>query len=124
MNLKVKKIKRLIFFLVFVFSSVSNSQTISVGAKNFNEGYLLSEILAQLIEINGFQVERKFNLGGTLICFEALRNREIDLYPEYTGTIAEQILQSDNKIALPDLRDKMKDLFDMEISDPYGFNNT
>ena len=87
MNLKVKKIKRLIFFLVFVFSSVSNSQTISVGAKNFNEGYLLSEILAQLIEINGFQVERKFNLGGTLICFEALRNREIDLYPEYTGTI-------------------------------------
>ena len=124
MNPKFKKTKWLIFFFIFVFSSVSNSQNISIGAKNFNEGYLLSEILAQLLEIDGFKVERKFNLGGTLICFEALKNKEIDLYPEYTGTIAEQILQSDKKLTLPELRDKMKDLFDMEISDPFGFNNT
>ncbi|MBK9334071.1 MAG: hypothetical protein IPM96_17115 [Ignavibacteria bacterium] len=47
-----------------------NSQTIKVGAKHFNEGYILSEILSQLLERNGYEVERKFNLGGTLICYE------------------------------------------------------
>lgn len=100
------------------------SQSISIGAKNFNEGYLLSEILAQLFESNGFQVKRNYNLGGTLICFEALKNGEIDIYPEYTGTISEQILQSDSTYSLLDLQEKMLEKFGLEISEPYGFNNT
>jgi len=105
-------------------SSPLLSQTISIGAKNFNEGQLLSEILAQLFESNGFKIERKYNLGGTLICFEALRNGEIDIYPEYTGTISEQILQSDLTFTLDDLRKRMGEQYGMEISKPYGFNNT
>jgi len=120
-------IKKTITFaiLVCLISSTSlYSQTISIGAKNFNEGYLLSEILAQLFESNGFEVERNYNLGGTLICFEALKNREIDVYPEYTGTISEQILQSDMNLTLADLRVRMEKRFGLEISEPYGFNNT
>jgi len=108
---------------IFSYASVS-SQTISIGAKNFNEGHLLSEILAQLFESHGIQVERKYNLGGTLICFEALKNNEIDIYPEYTGTISEQILQSDIDFSLSDLRVRIKKKFGLEISEPYGFNNT
>jgi osmoprotectant transport system permease protein len=101
-----------------------NSQTISIGAKNFNEGYLLSEVLAQLFELNEFQIERRYNLGGTLICFEALKNREIDIYPEYTGTISEQILQSDTNFTLDELRVEVGKRYGLEISAPYGFNNT
>ena len=40
---------------------------ITVGSKNFNEGYLLGEIVAQVLELEGFAVERKFGLGGTLV---------------------------------------------------------
>jgi glycine betaine/choline ABC-type transport system substrate-binding protein len=43
------------------------AQSIRVGAKNFNEGYLLSEIISKLLEFKGYEVERKFNLGGTLV---------------------------------------------------------
>jgi osmoprotectant transport system permease protein len=119
------KIVMSVILIVGLYSSDSlMSQTITIGAKNFNEGYLLSEILAQLFETNGFQVERKYNLGGTLICFEALKNREIDIYPEYTGTISEQILQSDVNLDLYELRSQIGDQYNLEISNPYGFNNT
>lgn len=50
-----------------------------------------------MLESNGYKVERKFNLGGTLVCFESLKNDQIDVYPEYTGTISEAILKLNNK---------------------------
>jgi osmoprotectant transport system permease protein len=125
--MKIVFLKKTITVALFLFLISSNtlfSETISVGAKNFNEGYLLSEILAQLFESNGYKVDRSYNLGGTLICFEALKNREIDVYPEYTGTISEQILKSDSNLTLIDLRTRMRGLFGLEISEPFGFNNT
>ncbi len=62
-------------------------ETISIGSKNFTENRLLAEIMAQLIEAKTpLSVERRTNLGGTLLVFAALRSGEIDLYPEYTGT--------------------------------------
>ena len=67
-------------------------QTVVVGSKNFGESYLLAEIAAQVLEAKGFPVIRQFGLGGTLICYEALRNGEIDLYPEYTGTLSQAVL--------------------------------
>jgi len=109
---------------VLIFAGVAIPQTITIGAKNFNEGYLLAEILAQLFEAKGFEVERKFNLGGTLICFEALNNGEIDIYPEYSGTITEQILRSDNNLNLTELKKKLNQKHEMQISSPFGFNNT
>ncbi|MEE9521938.1 MAG: glycine betaine ABC transporter substrate-binding protein, partial [candidate division NC10 bacterium] len=48
-------------------------RTVVVGSKHFNEGYILAEIIAQLLEDRGVRVARKFGLGGTLICFEALK---------------------------------------------------
>src|SRR5690606_22349755 len=91
----IMKLLLSILFLLLIVNA-THSQTISVGAKAFNEGYILAEIQAQLLEDAGFTVERKFNLGGTLICFEALKNGEIDTYPEYTGTISEEILKLNN----------------------------
>ncbi|MEI9920455.1 MAG: glycine betaine ABC transporter substrate-binding protein [Bacteroidota bacterium] len=109
--------KRILFVVIFCLALCdSNAQkVIRVGSKHFTEGYILSEMLAQLLESKGFVVERKFNLGGTLVCFEALRKGEIDIYPEYTGTITREIL-----------RGKINELnkLGLSISKPYGFNNT
>ena len=60
---------------------------IRVGSKNFTEQVLLGAIIAQQIERRLHRpVERRLNLGGTLLAHQALRSRQIDLYPEYTGT--------------------------------------
>jgi len=119
------KILFTIILILFSFSKLNSqtSQTIKVGAKHFNEGYILSEILSQLLEKNGFEVERKFNLGGTLICYEALSNGDIDLYPEYTGTISEAILKMNEKVSFTELK-KILNEKDLDISGEYGFNNT
>ena len=79
---------RKVIILLILISAISQSQTIRVGAKHFNESYILAEIISQLLESNGYKVERNFNLGGTLVCYESLLNNQIDVYPEYTGTIS------------------------------------
>jgi osmoprotectant transport system permease protein len=113
------------FIPLLLFSlGVEAQKTIRVGAKHFNEGYILSEMIAQLLEDGGFKVERKFNLGGSTVSFEALRNNAIDVYPEYTGTIAKEILKED-ALLTPDLINaKVGTLFNLEISPSFGFSNT
>ena len=54
------------------------NRAVVVGSKNFGESYLLAEIAAQVLEAQGYMVTRQFGLGGTLICYEALKNGEID----------------------------------------------
>ncbi|MCA9859219.1 MAG: hypothetical protein KC438_05820 [Thermomicrobiales bacterium] len=60
--------------------------TIRVGSKDFPESIIIGEIYALLLENAGFTVERKLNLGGTVVAQEALLSGDLDLYPEYTGT--------------------------------------
>ncbi len=95
-----------------------------VGSKHFNEGYILAEIMAQLLEDRGIPVSRRFGLGGTLICFEALKNGEIDVYPEYSGTLAEAILNLPRRVSYAELQDILKRRFDMNLLGSFGFNNT
>ena len=64
----------------------ASAQTLKVGSKNFTEQFIVAELYAAALEQAGFKVERKINLGGTLVAHEALRTGGIDLYPEYTGT--------------------------------------
>ncbi len=59
---------------------------IRVGSKDFPESIIIGEIYAQLLENAGFEVERKLNLGGTVVAQEALLSGDLDVYPEYTGT--------------------------------------
>jgi osmoprotectant transport system substrate-binding protein len=62
------------------------AQTIKVGSKNFTEQFIVAELYAASLEAAGFKVERKVNLGATLIAHEAIKAGAIDVYPEYTGT--------------------------------------
>ena len=100
------------------------SGQITVGSKNFNESYLLAEVIARSLELEGFSVDRKFGLGGTLVCYEALVNGEIDVYVEYTGTLAEAILKLDGP--KPDLvqLNTMVSGLDLQVLPALGFNNT
>src|SRR3970282_1368300 len=64
-----------------------------VGSKKFTEQIVLAELLAQQIEARtGLKVEKRLNLGGTLLAQQALLAGEIDLYPEYTGTALTGVL--------------------------------
>ena len=67
-----------------------------VGSKNFTEQLVLGELWAQALEAAGIaRVERRLNLGGTLIAQGALTRGQIDLYPEYTGTGLGVVLRED-----------------------------
>lgn len=110
--------------LMFCSLTAFTQEKIRVGAKHFNEGYILAEILSILLEENGFQVERKFNLGGTAVTFEALRTGAIDLYPEYTGTIAAEILKSTRNLSNEEINSLLASTYSLRILAPYGFNNT
>ena len=76
------------------------SAQVRVGSKNFTEQFIVAEIYAQALEAAGIKVERKINLGGTLIAQKALEEKQIDLYPEYTGTMLLAVLK------LPVMTDK------------------
>jgi osmoprotectant transport system permease protein len=113
----------LIFISILFSAFAAQAQAIRVGAKHFNEGYILSEIISQLLESEGYTVERKYNLGGTLVCFEALRNNAIDVYPEYSGTLSAEILKQ-TELSYSQINEQLQNKFQLQISEPYGFNNS
>lgn len=102
---------------------------IVVGSKNFTEQVILAELLAQHIESRTeLVVDRRVNLGGTLICHQAVRAGEIDLYVEYTGTALTVILgqkPSGNSAEIYGrVRDDYARRFGLVWTEPLGFNNT
>ena len=110
-------------------SPSSTAKPIVIGSKPFTEGVVLSELAAQLIEGNTqLKVERKFNLGGTIVAFNALKNGDLDLYPEYTGTglmaILKQPAVADADKAYGIVQKEFNSLFKIKWLKPLGFNNT
>lgn len=106
-----------------------SEETIVVGSKNFTEQIVLSELFAQQIEAHSkLGVERRVNLGGTLICHQALVSGKIDLYPEYTGTALTAVLndplQKDPSEVFRRVQSEYRARFNIEAMEPLGFNNT
>ncbi len=81
---------------------------VRVGSKNFTEQFIVAEIYAQALEAAGIKVERKINLGGTLIAQKALEEKQIDLYPEYTGTMLLVVLKAPTMTDPKAVYDKVK----------------
>jgi osmoprotectant transport system permease protein len=108
----------------------AETERIVVGSKKFTENVLLAEIMAQLLEVRtGLPVERRFNLAGTQVCFDALRRGEIDLYPEYTGTGLRNILGIEEPMisagqVFATLSEVFRRRFELLWLAPFGFNNT
>jgi osmoprotectant transport system permease protein len=102
--------------------------TIIVGSKNFTEQLILGEIVAQTIEREtGLPVERRLNLGGTLICDRALMTGDLDVYVEYTGTaltaIFHQPLGTDRREVTTTVRDFYA-ASGRTLLPPLGYDNT
>ncbi len=111
-----------------------NEGVIRIGSKIFGEQYILASMYTMLIEGNtNLQVETKTGLGGTKICFDALTNNQIDMYPEYTGTGLLVILQTPDSIVSKFGGDKEKiynyvqkqfhEKYNLQWLKPEGFNN-
>lgn len=114
--------------LLVASTAASAPAKITVGSKNFPENRLLAEMFARLVEDRtDLTVERRLNLAGTQVCFQALQTGAIDLYPEYSGTGLVIILgeapggnatQTFNRV-----RQEFKTQWDLEWLDPLGFEN-
>ncbi len=108
--------------------------SVRIGTKIFTEQYILGQMYTMLIKgYTHLDVVNKAGLGGTKICFEALQNNQVDMYPEYTGTGLLVILQPDEKTVKQLGADKnkvykfvadgFKKNYDLKWLKPIGFNN-
>jgi glycine betaine/choline ABC-type transport system substrate-binding protein len=100
---------------------------VTVGSKDFTESILLAEIVAQMLEAQNVEVDRKFDLGGNL-AHSAVVGGQIDLYPEYTGTAFTAILHhdpiTDPKAVYDQVQREYSQQLNLSVSQPLGFDNT
>ncbi len=109
-------------WFLFLFSALifpAKAETLKVGSKRFTESYILGEII---IRTAGGGVHRP-GLGNTGILYAALKSGSIDLYPEYTGTIAKEILKLEGNPGLAELNRALAPL-GFGAAMPLGFNNS
>src|SRR6266550_3429217 len=110
------------WFPGFLINS-SSAADVVIGSKKFTESYVLGEIAKRTLTDAGIPAEHRQGMGGTIILWQALRGGQIDVYLEYTGTIAQEILKSDRALSLDQIRDSLAK-FGVAMTEPLGFNNT
>ena len=107
--------------LALVAAGSCVAQTLNVGSKRFTESYILGEIIKQTGESAGeVKAEHRQGLGNTSIVLNALTTGAIDVYPEYTGTIAKEILKLDQVPPLAELNAKLAPM-GLAAGAPLGF---
>ncbi|HBS46172.1 MAG TPA: glycine/betaine ABC transporter substrate-binding protein [Paenibacillus sp.] len=108
-------------------AAAGNSGEITIGSKNFTENVLLAHMMADLIEDKtDIKVKRQMNLGGSNVAWSALENNNIQLYPDYTGTIVANYYQEKTGNSEESLA-KTRELLEKDglaFLDPFGKNNT
>ncbi len=113
-------------FLPNFRSQGADLNRVVVGSKDFTESVILAEILAQMLEKRGITVERKLELGGNL-AHDGLLSKQIDVYPEYTGTAYTAILKHPPITDPQTVYDQTKAEYDakygLAVSPPLGFSN-
>ena len=121
--------RRLLSFVLLVLACAgvlpsihaANASTLHVGSKRFTESFILGEILAQTAARTG-PVEHRQGLGNTAIVLGALRSGAIDVYPEYLGTIDQEILKNTQPTSLPAMQAALRPL-GLGVAVPLGFSN-
>ena len=114
--------------VVAAVAGPSDAAGFRIGSKNFTEQVVLGELYAQALEARGVSVDRKLNMGGTLIAHQALVSGEIDVYPEYTGTALANVLKAETMTDPDAVYRKVKQHYDKELKlrwlTPTRINNT
>lgn len=112
--------------------------SITIGSKNFTEQEVLGEMYAQKFEAEGYDVSRELDLGSVQVLDRALRNGQIDMYPEYTGTALESVFTDkyeqyieengdpENPQEIYELAERFYEERDpsMTLAEQAGYNNT
>ncbi len=111
--------------LLLLFAAVASTHAnpAVIGSKKFTESYVLGEIARHALSDAGVTAEHRQGMGGTIILWQALQGGQIDAYPEYTGTIAHEILKADHQPSLDEIRNALGK-FVIGMTEPLGFNNT
>ena len=113
-----------LLLLLFATAAFAQTATLTVGSKRFAESRILGEILTQTAQgIGEAQTYHQSGLGNTGIVFAALKSGSIDVYPEYTGTIGQELLQSKTPLDLPAMNARLAPL-GLAAGVPLGFNDT
>jgi glycine betaine/choline ABC-type transport system substrate-binding protein len=119
--------RRLLAASLLLAIACARKESIAVGSKNFTESVLLGELIAQRLESAGCTVDRKLDLGGTLVCDKAIVAGDLDVYPEYSGTALTAILKrpisSDRAAVMRDVASEYAKR-GLQWGPPLGFENT
>jgi osmoprotectant transport system permease protein len=121
------KLATFLFRLLFVVASASpalaSEGPVIIGSKKFTESYVLGEIAKRKLTEAGMSTEHRQGMGGTIILWEALRTGQIDAYPEYTGTIVQEILKRSDPMHIDFVANELRKA-GIGMTKPVGFNNT
>jgi osmoprotectant transport system permease protein len=116
----------MLFLLLTLLALPQNAppdDPVVVGSKKFTESVILGEVAMQALRAEGVAAEHRDQVGGTRVLWEALRRGDLDAYPEYTGTIVQEILGGAAVPGLGALRDSLRAL-GIGMTEPLGFDNT
>src|SRR5438309_4396087 len=114
---------RFTFFFVLAASAFANDRPVVIGSKKFTESYVLGEIAKRSLSDAGIPAEHRQGMGGTIILWEALRSGQIDAYPEYTGTIVQEILKRHDELTFEQIANELGKA-GIGMTEPLGFNNS
>jgi len=103
--------------------SAATPATVTVASKNFTESVILGEMLRLLAKHSGAKAVHRRQLGGTRVLWNALLSGKIDAYPEYTGTLLQEIMVKENMHSDAQLRAALAK-HGLRMTRPLGFNNT
>jgi osmoprotectant transport system permease protein len=113
---------RLLLALSLLAALPAHADTLRIGSKRFTESYILGEVLKAAVE-GKTAVEHRPGMGNTGILYAALKAGSIDLYPEYTGTIAKEILKAEGNPTLADLNRALAPI-GLGVAVRLGFNDS
>ena len=111
------------WFPGFLIQSASADQSVTIGSKKFTESYVLGEIANRQLNDAGISADHRQGMGGTIILWQALRGGQIDAYPEYTGTIVQEILKRSDPMHVDLIEEELRKM-GIGMTKPLGFNNT
>lgn len=129
-GMKVSALAALALALLLLSAGCSKpeeTKTVRIVHKNFTEQRLMGQVLSVYLEAKGFKTEVS-ELGGTMLCFNAVNNGDADMYAEYTGTGYMAILEQTEILPADETYDFVKTHFEEDYGitwlEPMGFNNT
>ncbi len=109
-----------LLLLLATAASTLAGNPVVIGSKKFTESYVLGEIAKHALSDGNIPAEHRQGMGGTIILWEALRGGQIDAYPEYTGTIAQEILKIDRTLTTQQIKSALEKM-SVGMTEPLGF---